>query len=369
MSNASPIATAAYLSISRAGTQSTQPAPQYQTEDPILQAAFETVWSLFEFFQKHSHYRCRREELKRELAIQQRYIQKQTENEEDFPGLQDYQNFFNSSLNKDLEDLNKKVSESDKQFCHEFERVAAFLFKKSTTGSPQQTPPIITKDSPSSNLENELAEFKKQVSSQQKQILEQSQKIRTLEDEKKKSFFAQQERTTKLAQKVQPSLGKNRLSTQQNQVTKQAQLVQATASAPSPTSQSQLTAPFMEYVNRLFELQENQIGGIIDDLTARVNSLETNEKDLEGRIKCIDDQKFHEKYTRLVDPGTRVQGDFRKAGIDQIKERTEVIELCSNNLDSKWSNIQPKGMIQLIFGRSRSIRSEARGYDRKTRSG
>lgn len=619
MSNPSPITTPASPSISGTGTRFTLPVPQYRTKDPKLQPTFETVWSLGEVSQKRSHYRFRREKLKRELALQQRRMEKQSEKEEDFSGLPDYQKIFNGSLNRDLEELNKRVSESDKQYCHELERLAALLCKDSTTsGSPQQAPPVISKDSPSSTLENEFAEFKKQFSSQQKrideqqkQIDEQAQRISTLDEEKNKSISAQQERATKLAEQIQSLLEeKKQLSTQQNQGSKQAQLIQtlqdekASASktidalrsqldalntqynslqsrvgdletdvtrvgedvktqdkkrlklessqasliatkaassdltkldatiskslslltnrlgtneaahkklkadmdrlasqrtvtntvngvkqedsdlkgqlgtltskvtaleedakdvkeevekiqetvdslpdpnqlekvmiywanndiensfkfpekimedtqqelknlhesisniresiaelrrtpvptsmsapastpvsastpapasvpmptpAPAPETSAELKASLMELIRNLFGQQEGEVGDLIDDLTDRISKLEGTENELEGRIKLVEDQKFHEKYTELLNLGTGLQEDLRKAGIDQagsygqddvkanigeIKEKIEAIELCSKNLDSQWSNMQTKGMAQLIL--------------------
>ncbi|KAK7755659.1 hypothetical protein SLS62_002270 [Diatrype stigma] len=196
----------------------------------MVKHAFEAVWVLGEVAQRRSHYRFRRDKIKRDSMNQQRLVDKQSERDDDFVGLPDYQNLFLKSLSKELEELNKRVSESDKQYHSELERVAALFYKDKSSGSTQQAPTPTAKDSPSSAFEKELAEFKKQISSQvsaqQKQIDEQAQQIRSLLDEKKQNSV-QQKQATEQPENIQALQdGRKQLSVQQKQVAEHAQQLQ-----------------------------------------------------------------------------------------------------------------------------------------------
>ena len=171
-----------------------------RAKDPKHQKTFEILLSFNEAAQKRSHYRFRRDKLKRDQMRQQRWVDKQAEKEDDFPGRADYELAFNRPLNKDMDDLSKKLADSDKGYFQEAERIAALIDRGAN--STQSVTATAETPSASTEVNTDLAEIKKMMdtlvkdnaelkqtcSVQGKQIVEQAEALRSLREEHKTGF-------------------------------------------------------------------------------------------------------------------------------------------------------------------------------------
>ena len=182
------------MSTSSLGPGSPRDPALSRAKDPSHQKTFEILLSCNEAAQTKSHYRFRWAKIKRDQSTHQRWLDKQAEKEDDFPGRAEYQLAFSKGLSKDMDDLTQKIADSDRNYLQQVERLAALI----DNGSKVKQPAPAAAQTPSSNTvaNADLEEIKKQLAT----LANENAKLRETQEKHEENFKAQTKKVTEQAE-------------------------------------------------------------------------------------------------------------------------------------------------------------------------